>query len=273
MNDLRRFSAAVCLVVACAGCGPSGEAPGNTPAPDPAPGETSAPIDGHSSRDALDWAGAYTGVTPCADCPGIRTTVTLHGDGRFERTRFYLDRSAAPQTETGKFAWNPSGSAVILQEPGGDGQQYKVGENTLIHLDRAGEPITGALAGRYVLHKHLRDPAVEGRKWTLVELRGRPVGSDAPGPMPSLVLDPVQSVASGSASCNSFSGAYVITSGYRIGFGPHLAVTMMACADMTIEDDFLAVLRSVDNYAVVGGILSLNRARMAPLARFSAADD
>ena len=192
-------------------------------------------IDGHSSRDALDWSGAYTGVTPCADCPGIRTTVTLHGDGRFERTRFYLDRSVAPQTEAGQFAWNPSGSAITLQEPGGDGQQYKVGENTLIHLDRAGDPITGELAGRYVLHKHRRDPAVEDRKWTLVELRGRPVESEAPGLIASLAFDPEQSVASGSASCNSFSGAYVITSGNRISFGPNLAVTMMACADMTLS--------------------------------------
>lgn len=273
MNDVSRLSAAFCLVVACAGCGPSGGAPGNTPAPDLAPGETPAPIDGHSSRDALDWSGAYTGVTPCADCPGIRTTVTLHGDGRFERTRFYLDRSVAPQTEAGQFAWNALGSAITLQEPGGDGQQYKVGENTLIHLDRAGEPITGELAGRYVLHKHRRDPAVEGRKWTLVELRGRPVESDAPGLIASLALDPEQSVASGSASCNSFSGAYVITSGNRISFGPNLAVTMMACADMTLEEGFLDMLRRVDNYAVAGGVLSLNRARMAPLARFTAAED
>lgn len=32
------------------------------------------------------------------------------------------------------------------------------------------------------------------------------------------------------------------------------------------------VLRNVDNYAVADGVLSLNRARMAPFARFEAAE-
>ena len=31
----------------------------------------------HNSRNALDWAGTYEGVLPCADCPGIQTRLSL----------------------------------------------------------------------------------------------------------------------------------------------------------------------------------------------------
>ncbi len=195
MNDVRKLGALLCLLAGCGACGPTGDAPGITAAPDPADDATQTPVDGHSSRDSLDWSGVYSGVTPCADCPGIRTTLTLHGDGSFERTRFYLERSAAPQRQAGQFLWNASGSAITLQEPEGHGQHYKVAENALIHLDRAGKPITGELAGRYVLSKHRRDPAIEGRRWTLVALQGRPLEADAPGSTPSLLLDPEQSLA------------------------------------------------------------------------------
>ncbi|WP_374030704.1 META domain-containing protein [Bdellovibrio bacteriovorus] len=39
---------------------------------------------------------------------------------------------------------------------------------------------------------------------------------------------------------------------------------------MPTEDNFAEVLQGVDNYTVDGDNLSLNKARMAPLARFKA---
>lgn len=234
---------------------------------------TPAPDNAHSSRNALDWAGTYSGVTPCADCPGIRTIVTLHADGRFERSLVYLERSPEPHTESGRFEWNAAGSTVTLQQPGDADQQYKVGENTLTHLDQDGNPITGELAGRYVLQKHLQDPAVEGRRWALTELRGQPVDAGSPGRAAFLMLDADKGVASGNASCNSFSGGYAIKSGNRISFNENMAVTMMACPDMSTEEQFLDVLGNADNYAIADGVLSLNRARMAPLARFEVVDE
>ena len=220
--------------------------------------------DAHSSRNSLDWAGTYSGVLPCADCPGIETTITLHADGRYERKLDYLERSVEPWVDSGSFSWNAAGSAVTLREPGGAGQHFMVGENTLRQLDLDGNPIAGALAGHYVLHKHLRDPAIEDRTWRLTELRGQPVARAGA----FLVLDAEQALASGNASCNSFSGAYAIKSGNRISFDENMAVTMMACPDMTTEEQFLEALRQIDNYGFADGVLSLNRARMAPLARF-----
>jgi len=43
----------------------------------------------------------------------------------------------------------------------------------------------------------------------------------------------------------------------------------MACLNnMEIESQFLKVLTMADNYNIVGDLLVLNKARMAPLARF-----
>lgn len=104
----------------------------------------------HSSQNALDWAGSYEGVTPCADCPGIRVRLTLHADGRYERTTEYLERSPAPVTVRGQFSWQPGGNALTL-DAAGDGQHYAVGEGRLTLLYRDGARPTGALAARQVL--------------------------------------------------------------------------------------------------------------------------
>jgi copper homeostasis protein (lipoprotein) len=224
--------------------------------------------DGHSSRTSLDWAGTYSGVLPCASCPGIETVVTLHADGRYRLSQLYLDEHQTPLEHDGRFVWDTNGSHVTLDTGSSEAQHYQVGENLLIRLDREGRRIEGALAGHYVLHKHSHDPAIEDQRWQLIELRGRPIAAGSANNA-GLTLRAADALVSGNASCNSFSAHYVITSGRRIRFDRHMATTMMACADMDLEVEFFEVLRMTDNYTVGDdGTLGLNRARMAPLARF-----
>ena len=52
-----------------------------------------------------------------------------------------------------------------------------------------------------------------------------------------------------------------------------MGMTMRACPEMESEQTFMSVLQQADNYTIADGILSLNRARMAPLARFELADE
>ncbi|MBX3705261.1 MAG: copper resistance protein NlpE N-terminal domain-containing protein [Pseudomonadales bacterium] len=279
MYPLARIALPLMLGIALGGCSgergtESGE-PEVSTQPD-APTETlaqpaSQPArpDGHSSRDALDWAGTYSGVLPCASCPGIETTVTLNQDGTYQRSMVFIDENPEPFVSSGTFAWDTDGRAVMLEAEGDEAQQYQVGENVLFHLDRDGRRIEGDLAARYLLHKHANDPQVEDRRWTLVELRGQPVDPAATGGTPFLILDSEHARASGNASCNTFNGPYRIKTGSRIEFHRHMATTMMACPDMDREAAFLEMLTMVDNYSVgEDGGLSLNRARMAPLARF-----
>lgn len=106
----------------------------------------------HTSRHALDWAGSYEGITPCADCPGIKTRLTLHSNGSYERTTEYLDRPSAPKTVRGRVTWHRTGNALTL-DAAGHGQHFAVGEGRLTMLYRDGAQPAGALAARHVLTK------------------------------------------------------------------------------------------------------------------------
>ena len=222
----------------------------------------------HNSRNALDWPGTYTGTVPCADCEGIETTIVLRDDGTYERELLYLGKSSAPKRDSGEFSWNDAGSIVTLLSDDGKKQMYQVGENQLFHLDRAGNRITGDLAGQYVLRQSVRDPGIEDRRWLLTEVMGQAYEPPDDGREAFLLLDSSSGRASGNSSCNNFFGGYVIESGQRIRFAGNMGATMMACPDMSMEQSFMEALRTVDNYSVSGDGLSLNRARMAPLLRF-----
>ena len=143
-----------------------------------------------------------------------------------------------------------------------------MGEHRLFMLDQQGQRIDGELAAQYILHQHLHDPQIEDRRWILTELRGQPVETGEGQSQAFLLLRSEESRLHGNAACNTFNGSYAIKSGQRIQFGENIAMTMMACPDMTVEDQFIDVLKMTDNYSIGDdGSLSLNRARMAPLAR------
>lgn len=245
------------LVSTLLGCtGPAGSQPGTE----------SLPL-GDTSRASLDWAGVYSGTAPCADCPGIRTRIELREDGSFTRSLVYLDSDVEPRTDTGRFTWDDSGSRITLGD-GANAQQFQVGENVLFQLDQSGERISGSLAEAYRLEKTVNDPLVENRRWQLIELNGRSI--DPPGDRDGAYfeLDATELRITGNASCNRFFGTYELMAGNRIRFGPEIGATRMACPELEQEREFLEMLGRVDNYSLGEGGLSLNRARMAPLARF-----
>jgi copper homeostasis protein (lipoprotein) len=223
--------------------------------------------DGHNSRNSLDWSGVYQGTLPCADCEGIKTKITLMKDNTFRHSSTYLGRDEKIFTENGTFSWADNGSDIILKNDEGKIRQYKVGENVLFHLDQEGQIITSELAEMYVLNKNATDPRIEGKKWVLTELMGSRIEASKTGKQAFLQFNGETVMFSGNGSCNNIFGSYEIKEGNRISFGS-AGSTMMACPDMETEKNFLDVLEKVDNYSVSDSILSLNRARMAPLARF-----
>ena len=224
--------------------------------------------DGHNSQISVDWNGIYKGTIPCADCEGIQTELTLMEDGSFERRTTYLGKDGETRSDKGNFTWNDAGSAVTLALEDGGTQQYQVGENMLFHLDREGNRITGDLAEKYVLMKNKTDSWLENKKWVLTELMGKEITFEDENRQAFLMFDSATGRVTGSDSCNRLMGSYEILEGNRISFGRGMAATMMACPDMEIADRFNEVINTVDNYTVADGVLSLNKARMAPLARF-----
>lgn len=106
---------------------------------------------GDTSENALDWAGTYEATVPCADCPGIKTSITLNNDKTFSITEEYLDRNSKNQ-DKGTFAWDATGSMITLKGKSAN-YKYKVGENILIQLDMEGKEIDGPNKDLYIFKK------------------------------------------------------------------------------------------------------------------------
>ncbi len=105
----------------------------------------------HTSENSLDWAGTYETTLPCADCPGIKSIITLNDDETFAISNEYLERSTINK-DSGKFMWHDNGSVVHLSSEETN-IKLKVGENKLIQLDTDGNEIEGELADMYVYKK------------------------------------------------------------------------------------------------------------------------
>lgn len=111
-----------------------------------------------------------------------------------------------------------------------------------------------------------------GKKWQLLELRGKPVADSINGKLPLLQFNADEHRYSGNVGCNGVGGSYTLTEGNRIQFKMGMS-TMMYCDQMEVETELKKVLEQADNYNINGNELSLNKARMAPLARFRAVVD
>lgn len=105
-------------------------------------------VDLHTSKQNLNWSGSYFGTLPCASCPGIKIFINIENDLRFEKTTEYIDSDIEVETVRGRFTWSEDGSYISL-----DGDNYKIGENTLILLDKDNNEIQGELANDYILRK------------------------------------------------------------------------------------------------------------------------
>lgn len=220
-----------------------------------------------NSRNSLDWQGVYRGVLPCADCSGIRTQIILNKDLTYEMALQYVGKESGVIKSNGMFQWNGAGGIITLtgsREP----NQYLVGEGKLFKLDKDGKRIQGDLAEQYVLKKG--DNEIIEKYWKLVELRGKKVTPfENQNREPHFILKEIDKNVIGHGGCNSFHGVYELSTGNRIRFSK-MASTLMACENMELEKEFLDVLEMADNYYVNVDTLQLNRARMAPLARFAA---
>lgn len=218
--------------------------------------------DSHNSQNSLDWDGVYTGTIPCADCEGIRTMINLSKDLTYVLETKYQGRSEEIFKSKGTFRWDKSGSMIIISGEIGK-QTYRVGENQLFVLDTEGKQISGNLEKNYILQKETN--TLTEKYWKLIEINGKTVKSSEKEA--HIILKAADNRITGNSGCNSFAGSFEQQPGNRISFSK-IASTRMACMDMSIEDQLFNILSTVDNFSLSEGILSLNQARMAPLARF-----
>ncbi len=222
----------------------------------------------HNAQTSLDWNGTYSGITPCADCEGIETSLTLNKDMTYSLSTRYLGKSTEPQVTKGNFSFNAGGNTVTLSNVSNGPSQFFVGENQLFQLDLHGNRITGELAEKYILKKGTMstDP-LANTEWVLIELMGKPLTQKMPNAKPLNLKFNEAGRMSAFVRCNTAGGSYELKEGNRIRFS-QLISTMMACDDMELENEYKRVLEQVDNYNLTDSTLVLNRAKMAPLARY-----
>ena len=219
------------VVLTVTGCVPRD--PGGGAVPDPA----------HKSRNALDWAGVYEGVLPCADCPGIRTRLTLRQDGTYELSRLYIDRDRDPRLAGGRFTWQPGDNAIAL-EAGHGGQRFAVGEGRLALLEPGAAPRWPQPA-RHVLDRVAEtgnaglQRTLEAHRWTLTSatgsqgqrIDGLPAGAGRP-----VVFGFAEGRLNIEGGCNRIFGGYRIDGDNRLVLG-RMASTMMACEPAAMKVD------------------------------------
>jgi len=109
---------------------------------------------------------------------------------------------------------------------------------------------------------------ITGKTWKLTEINGKPIQLKNPKSNPYFMLNMKDMRYEGHGGCNGVGGSFEIKQDImRIKFNQGMS-TMMACDDLETEQLFTKALLAADNYSVNGNTLTLNKARMAPLAKF-----
>jgi len=113
--------------------------------------------------------------------------------------------------------------------------------------------------------------AIEGPRWTLVELNGRSAQAADSAHRPWIQFSATDGTVSGNGGCNRFGGKYARTdSSLHL---TQLVSTKMACALNplnTQEQQYLGVLTAADYFSIAGDTLSLfdTAAQVPRVARF-----
>lgn len=141
---MKKLISAMALVVALLSTACSGG--GNTA---PAPRETAAP-----TTDTA-YCGTYQGTLPAADCPGIKTVLTIAADSTYTLSSQYIDRQAQPVVTSGVYHLKQGGKLIELVTPSsGEKTYYKIKDaKSIVMTDSAGVEPQGPTAKFYVLKR------------------------------------------------------------------------------------------------------------------------
>ncbi len=218
---------------------------------------------GDNSMTSLDWAGQYYGQLPCADCEAINVQIVLTRNGQYTMSTQYQGKSKEVFHEQGSFNWDPTGGNIIFS--GNKSQQYKVGENILFKLDQNGQRITGELANNYQLRKVTN--TITEKYWKAIEINGQSIEpQENQWREPHFILKEANNRLQGNTGCNGIGATYQLNTENGIMIS-NIIATKIYCKNIP-ESAFLQALQNADNYTIEGDTLTLNKAKMAPLAKF-----
>lgn len=108
--------------------------------------------------------------------------------------------------------------------------------------------------------------ALENSRWELTELLGKPLSEYGETDEVPFLRFSDSGVVSGSLSCNLLNGNFELVSENTIRFSK-MAATKKMCANITVEDEFLKVLNSIDHFHIEGDELHLSVGEAEPTAK------
>ena len=257
----------------------------------------------HNAKNSLNYIGTYKGILPCADCDGLETEITINENATFCLKIKYQGKGDKVYEQKGTFTWNKAGNTIVFNEIKNGPNQYFVGKKSLTQLDMSGKKNTGSLATAYVLSKQTADtitiettditkttinlnnrmesttviqkvnPAVgkytlAETKWKLIVLNKKIVVQKGKKPY-FLKLNSKDGKFSAYAGCNSIMGSYVMPSANTLAFS-EIGSTKMACPNMQLETNFIAMLEKTYSYLLEKETLTLFGKGKSTLARFEA---
>ena len=131
---------------------------GNKTTPNAADNDSANVVDTTASdKDNVDLAsvaGTYEGTLPAADCPGIKTVLTINADSTYLLKQDYIDKKDGHDEASGIFKVLDGKVLMLVRPSTGEQTFYKVKDaNSIIMTDSMGVEPESETAKLYVLKK------------------------------------------------------------------------------------------------------------------------
>ena len=111
-----------------------------------------APAKSANLDSSNSFSGKFYGVTPCADCPGIETTLFFNPDSVFIESLKYQERNSS-FSDTGRWSMS-NGLITVSFSKGGSERFYLVkNDSSISMLDANKKEIEGALSSFFILKR------------------------------------------------------------------------------------------------------------------------
>lgn len=226
--------------------------------------DASAQVSKAMSSTTLSWQGTYYGIRPCADCPGIATTLILKPGNRYVLITLFLESDAKPDSINGKFVWK--GNVMVLNglDPKYEPTQYKFEKNQVKQLNLKGKEIQGSLAAYYILHK-MGNTAIEDKRWKLISFKGQSVSGTEQTHY--LIFHSKEATIESKVGCNQLINPYTLSHSLSLKVKSGIS-TMMACPDQQFETLFSTTLLQATQLVLAGNKLMLTTSGKQTLAVF-----
>lgn len=104
--------------------------------------------------DLAAVAGTYEGTLPAADCPGIKTVLTINADSTYQLQQDYIDRKDGHDEASGVLQVLDGNVMMLVRPSSGEHSFYKVKDSkSIVMTDSLGNEPEGETAKLYVLTK------------------------------------------------------------------------------------------------------------------------